>query len=108
MHCTNCGFENPAGTTFCEQCGARLVHACPQCRHELSPNAKFCSECGVPVSESSQAASVLVQPAASAPIHYTPPHLAERILAEQAAVESRGETAGERKTITALFADLAG
>ncbi|QQX89641.1 AAA family ATPase (plasmid) [Cupriavidus necator] len=108
MHCTNCGFENPAGTTFCEQCGARLVHTCPQCGHELSPNAKFCSECGAPVSESSQAASALVRPAASAPIHYTPPHLAERILAEQAAVESRGDTAGERKTITALFADLAG
>lgn len=108
MHCTNCGLENPAGTTFCEQCGARLVDSCPQCGHELSPNAKFCSECGVPVSESSQAASVLIQPAASAPIHYAPPKLAERILAEGAAMESRGETAGERKTITALFADLAG
>ncbi|WP_116323221.1 AAA family ATPase [Cupriavidus sp. P-10] len=108
MHCTNCGFENPAGTTFCEQCRARLVHTCPQCGHELSPNAKFCSECGAPVSASLQAASALVQPAASAPIHYTPPHLAVRILAEQAALESRGETAGERKTITALFADMAG
>jgi len=39
---------------------------------------------------------------------YTPPHLAERILAERAAMEARGETAGERKTITALFADMAG
>ncbi len=42
------------------------------------------------------------------PISYTPPHLAERILAAQAALEARGATGGERKTITALFADLKG
>ncbi len=42
------------------------------------------------------------------PASYTPPHLAERIRAEQAALEARGGTDGERKTITALFADVAG
>src|SRR5262249_30835973 len=42
------------------------------------------------------------------PVSYTPPHLAERIRAEQAALEARGSTDGERKTITALFADLKG
>ena len=42
------------------------------------------------------------------PATYTPPHLAERIRAEHAAMESRGATEGERKTITALFADLKG
>ncbi|MBI3757848.1 MAG: AAA family ATPase [Deltaproteobacteria bacterium] len=42
------------------------------------------------------------------PAAYTPPHLAERIRAEQAALEARGTTDGERKTITALFADLKG
>src|SRR5215813_10671746 len=48
-------------------------------------------------------------PASSpAPASYTPPHLAERIRAEQAALEARGTTEGERKTITALFADLKG
>jgi class 3 adenylate cyclase/predicted ATPase len=41
-------------------------------------------------------------------VSYTPPHLAERIRAEQAALEARGSTDGERKTITALFADLKG
>ena len=39
---------------------------------------------------------------------YTPPHLAERIRAEHQARESHGATDGERKTITALFADLKG
>jgi class 3 adenylate cyclase/tetratricopeptide (TPR) repeat protein len=42
------------------------------------------------------------------PRSYTPKHLADRILAEQAAMESRGTQDGERKTITALFADIKG
>src|SRR5918999_2539864 len=42
------------------------------------------------------------------PIVYTPRHLAERILAEQQALEARGAPDGERKTITALFADIKG
>ena len=40
------------------------------------------------------------------PASYTPPHLAERIRAEQTALEARGSTNGERKTVTALFADI--
>src|SRR5215475_3721173 len=42
------------------------------------------------------------------PIAYTPRHLAERIRAEQVALEARGTPDGERKTITALFADIKG
>src|SRR5262245_13159796 len=42
------------------------------------------------------------------PVSYTPPHLADRIRAEQAVLEARASTDGERKTITALFADLKG
>ena len=42
------------------------------------------------------------------PASYTPQHLADRIRAEQQAMESRGASDGERKTITALFADLKG
>jgi class 3 adenylate cyclase len=45
---------------------------------------------------------------APGPIAYTPRHLAERILAEQAALEAQGAPDGERKTITALFADIKG
>jgi class 3 adenylate cyclase len=48
------------------------------------------------------------RPHTQPPITYTPAHLAERIRAEQAALEARGATDGERKTITALFADLKG
>src|SRR5215813_5911318 len=47
-------------------------------------------------------------PQPQSPASYTPTHLAERIRAEQAALEVRGASDGERKTITALFADLKG
>ena len=49
-----------------------------------------------------------VQRLESKPILYTPRYLAERILAEQSAMEARGTSDGERKTITALFADIKG
>src|SRR5207249_8634113 len=48
------------------------------------------------------------QPQPQPPASYTPLHLAERIRAEQAALEARGAVDGERKTITALFADIKG
>ncbi|MFC3106699.1 adenylate/guanylate cyclase domain-containing protein [Undibacterium arcticum] len=104
MRCASCGFENPTRAKFCEECGGRLAHACPACGHEVSASAKFCSECGAPLSGSPPSAA----PAASPPIEYTPPYLAERIRATQAAMEARGAADGERKTVTALFADMAG
>jgi predicted ATPase/class 3 adenylate cyclase len=56
---------------------------------------------GVPVGSSGSLPSD-----ATPPVSYTPPHLAARILSEHAAMEARGSTDGERKTITALFADI--
>jgi len=47
-------------------------------------------------------------PAGPSPQSYTPRHLTERILTEQAALEARAAPDGERKTITALFADIKG
>ncbi len=110
MRCENCGFENSSGAGFCETCGARLSHGCPRCGHEVGVCAKFCSECGASLTDASVAPSLRSPPVpgpSSEPIHYTPHHLAERIRAEQAAMEARGETSGERKTVTALFADMA-
>src|SRR4029434_4121393 len=57
---------------------------------------------GPAVSATVQASAVSPQP----PAIYTPKHLAERMRAEQTALEARGATDGERKTITALFADI--
>jgi class 3 adenylate cyclase/predicted ATPase len=107
MRCTNCGFENPADANFCEECGAGLPPVCPVCGRVSTRTAKFCAGCGASI-----AAAFLRSPAepvsASVPIQYTPQYLVERILAEQATLEARGSTSGERKTITALFADMAG
>src|SRR5436309_1165108 len=65
---------------------------CPSCGHENRPLARFCEACG--------------QPVASRPRgdrrSYTPPHLAEKILA------SRSRLEGERKQVTVLFADVKG
>ncbi|EYS98305.1 ATP synthase subunit beta [Cupriavidus sp. SK-4] len=109
MRCTSCGFANLAGANFCEACGAKLGRACPQCGEEATAAAKFCRACGFALSDTpAGTVSTPMPPAATAPVLYTPPHLAGRILAEQAAMEARGEPAGERKTITALFADMAG
>ncbi|WP_432260178.1 adenylate/guanylate cyclase domain-containing protein [Cupriavidus sp. TMH.W2] len=104
MRCASCRFENPAGAKFCEECGAKLVRVCPACGQEVSAGARFCSECGAPLS----APAPMKVPAPSAPIDYTPPYLAQRIRAAQADMEARGTADGERKTVTALFADMAG
>src|SRR5262245_17364279 len=109
MRCASCGFENPEGLKFCEECGTKLVRACPSCGHELRPAAKFCGECGAPLTQLPPVPRAEVTVASpQPPAAYTPPHLAERIRAEHAAMEARGATEGERKTITALFADLKG
>src|SRR5262245_25776919 len=109
MRCASCGFENPEGLKFCEECGTKLVQACPSCGREVRPTAKFCGECGTTLTQLPPVPSAQVTVASSQPpASYTPPHLAERIRAEQTAMEARGVTDGERKTITALFADLKG
>jgi hypothetical protein len=63
---------------------------------------------GVPEEPKASAAPTVSDLTANRPIAYTPRHLAERILADQAALEAQGAPDGERKTITALFADIKG
>lgn len=99
--CTKCGFENTAGANFCQQCGNRLAQSCVSCGKALELSARFCDACGERVSDLPQTPFLV-------PVQYTPPHLAERIRAEQAALERLADSAGERKTITVLFADMAG
>ncbi len=121
MHCAKCGFANPEGVKFCIGCGVPLQHRCPSCGVENLPPARFCGECGTSLTRkpkgkrekkvgTKRKATSDPGPRTSdpRPISYTPKHLAQRILAEQAALEARGITEGERKTITALFADIKG
>src|SRR4029453_6708341 len=108
MRCGSCGFENPEGLKFCNECGTSLKRRCAQCGFENAPQAKFCGEGGTPLSGQPLVAKPQLLTASPPPASYTPQPLAERIRAEQAALEARGLTDGERKTITALFADLKG
>ena len=47
--CPQCGYENPEGTKFCQECGSKLGMAktsCPACGAENPAGVKFCQECG--------------------------------------------------------------
>ncbi|ANG62875.1 hypothetical protein A8C75_10525 [Marinobacterium aestuarii] len=110
MLCSQCAFENPPGARVCGQCAAVLDPVCPGCGSIVTVAAKFCSECGTALHATLNAAtgSSAASVQATAPIGYTPAHLTERILAEQAALQARAAANGERKTISVLFADMAG
>ena len=106
MQCPQCHKENKAGRKFCSACGSALPLPCSACGFENEPDDQFCGGCGKAMVPSSP--SPAVSPQSASPKLWTPRHLAERILAEQTAIASRADTDGERKTITALFADVAG
>ncbi|MBI3304326.1 MAG: zinc ribbon domain-containing protein, partial [Deltaproteobacteria bacterium] len=126
MQCLRCQHPNSEAAKFCEECGSKLIQVCPSCGHAVSPTAKFCPECGISLTGRQRGkrrkgekgkrktasdsdpqtpdSSRLRTP--NFPGLWTPPHLADRIRAEREAMEARGATDGERKTITALFADI--
>jgi hypothetical protein len=93
MRCANCGADNRETAKFCDGCGAPLAFKCPSCRTANRSSAKFCDSCGKALATAS---SVTV--AATSPTDL--PLNAEDSIAE--------EIEGERKTVTALFADLKG
>jgi hypothetical protein len=41
-----CQHENPAGSSFCLECGARLRLTCGSCGADLPAGSKFCNRCG--------------------------------------------------------------
>src|SRR5260370_41214148 len=90
MRCSKCGFENPEGIKFCGQCTDALALVCPKCRFENPPGFKFCGQCTAPLGEAAKPA------AANSPI----------LIGE--ATPLADVTQGERKTVTALFADIKG
>src|SRR6266851_6503940 len=98
MHCSACGAENPEGLKFCEQCAAPFKRRCSQCGFENSPKARFCGECAAPLPGAAGAPTA----AQSAPVKAT------ASTSVGAADLPASETEGERKTVTALFADIKG
>src|SRR5271169_2079563 len=94
MNCPACGAENPAEQKFCNECAAPLKRRCAKCGFENAPTAKFCGECAAPLSTPS--IRVDPSPAPAQAIHIT------------AESDSRAIIDGERKTVTALCADIKG
>src|SRR5271156_2130443 len=100
MRCSHCGTENPGGMKFCGNCAAPLANRCSRCGFENPPQFKFCGECGVSLTAAAD------DGAAAKPTRTnSPPNSSVRIAPEMPESEVTG---GERKTVTALFADIKG
>jgi class 3 adenylate cyclase len=97
MVCAKCGTEGIPGKRFCAECGSLLSNRCAKCGSDNAPNAKFCPDCGISLGKD-DSAKVIKPLAASAPT-------AISFAAEQQESEV---VEGERKTVTALFADIKG
>jgi class 3 adenylate cyclase len=98
MICAKCKAENPEGLKFCNECGAVFKTSCAACGFDNAPTAKFCGNCGGKLSELALAAS-------------TSPRAPERTGASAISFPEMAEAVpldGERKTVTALFADIKG
>ena len=78
MQCSECRFDNPGDSRFCQSCGVPLTRRCASCGHGNVPDARFCGGCG--------AALDVVAPQSSEPA--TPE--------------------AERRQLTVLFCDLVG
>src|SRR6266849_1795702 len=95
MRCPSCHHDNPGDASFCEGCGAKLELICPACKSSVSPGARFCKKCGTAIGPTKAAASTTVSSPES-----------QIIVAADGAASAAND--GERKTVTALFADIKG
>ena len=93
MRCSKCGSDNREGRKFCTTCGTPLVATCAKCGAPVQSNEKYCGQCGAAISASALSAPLSAQP--------SPLQLSDPIPATES-IE------GERKVVTALFADIAG
>ena len=93
MLCPKCKTENPEGLKFCNECGTPFKTPCVSCGFENALSAKFCGQCGGVL----RAVAATALPTKS---DQTQIHLREALAAEN--------LEGERKTVTALFADIKG
>jgi ribosomal protein L40E len=95
MLCTKCNNDNPVDASFCEECGTRLGLICRACKAPVSSGARFCKKCGTAVTATDpdlQAANPSESPI--------------RVTANAGSASQAVE--GERKMVTALFADIKG
>jgi class 3 adenylate cyclase/tetratricopeptide (TPR) repeat protein len=93
IRCGNCGRDNRQGRRFCAGCGTASELKCPHCGASNELDEDYCGQCG----------SALVL--GSGPVAERQPAPAVHIVADNSAAQPLD---GERKTVTALFADIKG
>ena len=109
MKCPKCGFDTTNGINFCGQCGERLRDTCPRCGAAGQSTRCPCTVCGhdpeeSPVTDLQEAKTISASPFDDMSIirRFLTPQLSDKILA------ARGRIEGERRQVTALFADIQG
>src|SRR5215472_10045169 len=95
MRCSKCGFDNPGGMKFCGQCTTPLALVCPSCRFENPPGFKFCGQCTTALGSDSVKPRSSEETQAEACGHFRE-------------LDSAAVLDGERKSVTAMFADIKG
>src|SRR5215469_16899433 len=98
MLCSKCRTNNPPGNNFCIQCGNALMRPCAQCGAENPPASNFCGKCGARLAQGEGSSAVTPSSPESGG--------GVRGMGEQS--NPPPTTDGERKTVTALFADIKG
>ena len=97
MLCAKCNHDNPPDALFCMKCGAKVEFGCFSCGTANPTDANFCRKCGKALEAGAPTSSPTPAAATKTPrVEVTP----ERQTAEG--------LDGERKTVTALFADIKG
>ncbi len=99
MRCPSCNSDNPETTKFCGSCGRPLTKRCDTCGTENPPHFRFCGECGI-------ALAANARPAATSPTQVGSDATEILVTARQPVASTSAD--GERKTVTALFADIKG
>ncbi len=97
MRCSKCGTNNPTTNNFCAKCGNALGKHCAKCKAENPPTSDFCGKCGAPLGNGAGIAVATSSPPESGSSVRIAPEQTEDVALD-----------GERKTVTALFADIKG
>jgi class 3 adenylate cyclase/ribosomal protein L40E len=92
--CSKCSAENAEGANFCIECGESFKGRCPKCGLANPAKAKFCQECGTSFGSATGPRK---------PVNDDPRGII--VIAGPPGGEIQE---GERKTVTALFADIKG
>jgi class 3 adenylate cyclase len=99
MRCSGCDCENSNGSKFCIECGQPFARGCARCTFQNPAGAKFCQECG---------GSLAGPEAGAGPKRDAPRPGNNGAAATMAFKSAQAPLDGERKTVTALFADIKG